>query len=317
VLGIGFVMLSERPGRGALDLGLGAALLAGAVLRAVYLDPYWYPVKVAVWNVRFAVHAAVVTAVAFAGARAGRSTAIPNAGPMRSFAWFVASGLAAVLLWRDPPVPWPALLLAAELIALAVVARAKPDFAFAIATPAVGAILLLRLFVEDGEIAWDAAVELVNPQLGLRLGACAAIAVAAWLLKPLSDRPAFRTAWRSLAAAWPFILWVTLSYAWWARQQQLARLEAGDAARRLRWLQQVGLSVLWTIYAAAALAVGFLRRLPAARYAALTLLGFTILKVFLVDLSALNAIYRIVSFIVLGVVLLAIAFVYQRRARPA
>jgi uncharacterized membrane protein len=110
---------------------------------------------------------------------------------------------------------------------------------------------------------------------------------------------------------------MTLSYGWWAHQQQLARAETGEVARRLRWLQQVGLSVLWTVYAAAALAVGFVRGLPAVRYAALGLLGITIAKVFLLDLSALDAIYRILSFVVLGVVLLAIAYVYQRRGRTA
>jgi uncharacterized membrane protein len=45
---------------------------------------------------------------------------------------------------------------------------------------------------------------------------------------------------------------------------------------------------------------------------ALGLLGVTIIKVFLVDMASLRTIYRIISFIVLGGVLLAVSFLYQR-----
>jgi len=45
---------------------------------------------------------------------------------------------------------------------------------------------------------------------------------------------------------------------------------------------------------------------------ALLLLGLTIFKVFLFDLSSLEKLYRIISFIVLGAILLAVSFLYQR-----
>jgi uncharacterized membrane protein len=45
---------------------------------------------------------------------------------------------------------------------------------------------------------------------------------------------------------------------------------------------------------------------------ALLLLSLTILKVFLFDLSSLEKLYRIISFIVLGAILLAVSFLYQR-----
>ncbi len=41
----------------------------------------------------------------------------------------------------------------------------------------------------------------------------------------------------------------------------------------------------------------------------------TVLKVFLVDLSALGGIYRILGFIGVGIVLLGVSFVYQRARR--
>jgi uncharacterized membrane protein len=60
------------------------------------------------------------------------------------------------------------------------------------------------------------------------------------------------------------------------------------------------------------LAIGMNRRSKLLRIMALALLGLTILKVFLFDLSSLERLYRIFSFIVLGAILLAVSFLYQR-----
>ena len=49
------------------------------------------------------------------------------------------------------------------------------------------------------------------------------------------------------------------------------------------------------------------------RWQALVLLGVVIVKVFLFDLSFLEAFYRIVSFFLLGLALLLISFYYQRQ----
>jgi uncharacterized membrane protein len=84
----------------------------------------------------------------------------------------------------------------------------------------------------------------------------------------------------------------------------------------MRWRAQIGLSVIWTLYAAAALAWGFIQSRAAVRYAALALFGLTVIKVFAVDLSAVKTAYRILSFLVLGVVLLLVSLAYQKgRAR--
>ncbi len=48
---------------------------------------------------------------------------------------------------------------------------------------------------------------------------------------------------------------------------------------------------------------------------ALLLLSATTLKVFFWDLASLDRIYRIVSFIVLGAILLAVSYLYQKSQR--
>lgn len=83
-------------------------------------------------------------------------------------------------------------------------------------------------------------------------------------------------------------------------------------ASDLRLAQQLSLSLIWTVYGGAMLTVGIVKRSRLLRMMALLLLGLTILKVFLLDLSSLDRIYRIISFIALGGILLAVSFLYQR-----
>jgi uncharacterized membrane protein len=82
--------------------------------------------------------------------------------------------------------------------------------------------------------------------------------------------------------------------------------------RDLRLAQQLSLSVIWAVYGGAMLTLGILRRNQLLRIMALLLLSLTILKVFLWDLSSLDKVYRMVSFLVLGLILLAVSMLYQR-----
>ncbi|HEX8685143.1 MAG TPA: DUF2339 domain-containing protein, partial [Pyrinomonadaceae bacterium] len=99
-----------------------------------------------------------------------------------------------------------------------------------------------------------------------------------------------------------------------------ARAAAGADAAGLRDValaRQLSLSVVWALYGAGLLAAGYARRARLLRLLGLALLGVTALKVFLLDLSALDRAYRIVSFIVLGAILLAVSYLYQRSQQRA
>jgi len=70
--------------------------------------------------------------------------------------------------------------------------------------------------------------------------------------------------------------------------------------------------VLWAIYGASLTGVGIAWRIRPARILGIAMLALTILKVFIVDMSGLNTVYRIASFIVLGLLLLAVSYFYNR-----
>ena len=86
----------------------------------------------------------------------------------------------------------------------------------------------------------------------------------------------------------------------------------GNLLRRSDIERDFTYSALWMAYGAMLMIVGFLRRSAFVRWQALVLIAATAVKVFVHDVSQLDRGYRIVSFIVLGVLLLAISFVYQR-----
>jgi uncharacterized membrane protein len=74
----------------------------------------------------------------------------------------------------------------------------------------------------------------------------------------------------------------------------------------------LAVSAFLMIYGAALLAAGFWRRSGFVRWQALVLIVFTIAKTFLYDMRNLSQGYRVVSFLGLGVLLMAVSFAYQR-----
>ena len=66
------------------------------------------------------------------------------------------------------------------------------------------------------------------------------------------------------------------------------------------------------VQAAGLTAVGITRRYAPLRYLALVVFGITVLKVFIVDFSQLDSVYRIVSSVALGLLLMGASYLYQR-----
>jgi len=90
------------------------------------------------------------------------------------------------------------------------------------------------------------------------------------------------------------------------------RPDTASMTRSLTITRDFTYSALWMAYGAMLMTIGFWRASAFLRWQALVLIAFTIGKVFVYDISELDRIYRILSFIVLGILLLTISFAYQR-----
>ncbi|MGX1169730.1 putative membrane protein [Bradyrhizobium sp. USDA 372] len=76
--------------------------------------------------------------------------------------------------------------------------------------------------------------------------------------------------------------------------------------------EQYTYSVGWLAFGVVLLGVGILVNSERARLASAAVIALTILKAFVIDMSTLTGVYRALSFMCLGVVLVAIGWLYQR-----
>jgi len=95
----------------------------------------------------------------------------------------------------------------------------------------------------------------------------------------------------------------------------MAAANDSETARRLAWAGQLALSLLWSVYAGALTAAGFRYQVRALRVAGLILFGITLFKAMVIDISELREFYRIVALLILGLILLGVAWKYQRSLR--
>ncbi len=89
------------------------------------------------------------------------------------------------------------------------------------------------------------------------------------------------------------------------------RLGGATLLEELQKQAQVALSILWAVLGGIAVVVGLWRDRGELRAAGLALLAVVTAKVFVYDLASLDAAYRVLSFIGLGVLLLISAYLYQ------
>jgi uncharacterized membrane protein len=75
-------------------------------------------------------------------------------------------------------------------------------------------------------------------------------------------------------------------------------------------------SAVWLIFGVALLGAGIVLRSQPVRMCSAAVVLLTVAKVFLVDMAGLTGIFRALSFIGLGVVLVGIGWLYQRLLFP-
>jgi uncharacterized membrane protein len=177
------------------------------------------------------------------------------------------------------------------------------------------AIALFRLVFWDTPINRAPFTPIMNKYFLSSVVVTVCIFAAAYLYKEIALRKGIRAPHLTVVLLMIGIasLWFIMSvetFTFFDTKTALQRVAVGAAHQR--WLGQMALSVLWSIYAAALAAIGFVRRVAAVRWAALSLFALTMIKAMLVDIAALQQLYRIIVFFVLGLLLLLVAWGYHK-----
>ena len=226
----------------------------------------------------------------------------------------LAAALAVAAIGLQLDGHWGALACAAEAGGLAWVGlRERRAWISAAGAGLLATAALLAMAAMAAPVPAAHAV-LVNRRALLGLFVVGVLALVAWLHRREDDRdvshrePALAAAVVGANGLLLFTLSMEIRAFWELRQGIAANAELA---------MQMMLSATWAAYAAALTAAGIRRQYAPVRYLAIVIFGATVLKVFLVDFSQLDSVYRIASSVVLGLLLLAASYLYQRQSeRP-
>lgn len=111
---------------------------------------------------------------------------------------------------------------------------------------------------------------------------------------------------RDFSTAFDFLLHI--SVLWIASSELINWLDIAESTQSYK----LGLSILWGSYSLFLIAVGIWKKKKHLRVGAITLFGFTLIKLFFYDISHLDTIAKTIVFVSLGVLLLIISFLYNK-----
>jgi uncharacterized membrane protein len=89
---------------------------------------------------------------------------------------------------------------------------------------------------------------------------------------------------------------------------------AGRALERVEMAKQTGLSIWWAVYAVFLIGLGFAKRIAWSRYAGIALFAVTLVKLMVIDMAGVDALYRVLSFVGLGLLLILTSIAYVKLA---
>jgi len=94
--------------------------------------------------------------------------------------------------------------------------------------------------------------------------------------------------------------------------RNLVMLRSSEPLRAGETILKAGVSILWGIYALGLVVAGIRLKRRLLRLLGIVLLAITLLKLFLMDITFISQLSKIIAFVGLGVLLLLISFLYQR-----
>ena len=256
----------------------------------------------------------------------GYLTYLRNAGDSLLILGFYSAALAFIMVMIPIELDgaWVTVGWATQAAALVWIGLAANNRAVGIGGLGLFLLVLGRLFVLDFDvdIFADGFRILFNERFLTGLYVAAALGFGTIMMqRALKKNP--EDTFRKISGTILFIaahlvMIATLSaeaYDYFEMKRATAPVAQGDAYRMIDavlYAQRLSLSGIWMVYSAALIIFGIAAKNRSARIFAIALFAVTIFKVFFFDLSRLERFYRIVSFIGLGVILLAVSYLYTR-----
>jgi uncharacterized membrane protein len=188
---------------------------------------------------------------------------------------------------------------------------AWPQFAFcAMIACCLVAILLSLREIATSRLYPQPHPPFLNGDFGMALLGLAILSVVAWksLHVALADEETLR--WAQLSGATVIAINLIAVLTGVREIESLWPVTTANSESELQ--RALAVSAFLMIYGGVLLAIGFWRRTSFIRWQALILLVFTIGKTFLYDMRSLSQGYRVVSFLGLGVLLMAVSYAYQK-----
>lgn len=105
------------------------------------------------------------------------------------------------------------------------------------------------------------------------------------------------------------VLWILMTeeiYLYWYCKNKFQH-----SVENWNFLAHMYISVMWALYGAIIMVAGFWKKNVLLRYISLGIFGLLLLKVFILDTSKVESVYRIAAFLATGVTLVAVSYLYQ------
>ena len=232
---------------------------------------------------------------------------VRRAAPVSALHWVgVAFTLVAAAVWLQFGGPWAVAIWATEAAALFWIALKTDRKWLRAGAWVLFAIAALRWAQPDIQVTTLSYQVLLNARAMTGSYLIALLYLAAWMttreVGALRVRGQERAILMVAASALTVIVISTEIVSFW--QLKTARADAYVA-------REMMLSASWVLYAALLVVLGMRRKYAPIRYFAIVLFGIALIKVFVVDLETLGGVYRIAGFVVVGLILLVVSFLYQ------
>lgn len=178
-------------------------------------------------------------------------------------------------------------------------------------------IIFFRLLGFESNINLGSYIPFLNTRVLSFITGSSSMVILLWMLKKFDvSEMEKRVASMCLFLAVNFLLiWlVSVEFLDYFKQQFLKLPEYLKPQQRIRYnnLENVSLSISWAVYSIVLLLLGIFKKSTPSRLLSIFIFGIVIFKVFLFDTSSLSTLYKFISFLTLGIILLLTGFLYNQ-----